>query len=48
MISKVFLSIIVVGLLAVLGLIALTNTTSNCWDAYVTEQQAITNCEQHE
>lgn len=46
MITKAFIVIALAGLVAMLGLIALTNT--NCFDQYQTEVAAIQNCEQHE
>jgi hypothetical protein len=48
MITKTFLSIAILGLLAMLGLVMLTNTETNCFDQYQTEVAAIENCEQHE
>jgi hypothetical protein len=48
MITKTFIVIALAGLLAILGLIALTNTNKNCFDQYKTEVAAIENCEQHE
>jgi hypothetical protein len=45
---KTFIAIALAGILATLGLIAITNTNKNCWDQYKTEVAAIQHCEQHE